>query len=63
MAGVVAPRDHSGTPGHRPPPPEGFHADGTFIPYPLESPQTGDWVCQQTAAEGLPALARMLGLA
>jgi hypothetical protein len=40
--------------------PEGFHANGTFMPYPLESPQTGDWVCRRTAAEGLPALARML---
>jgi hypothetical protein len=42
--------------------PEGFHANGAFMPYPLESPQTGDWVCRQTAGEGLPALARMLGL-
>jgi hypothetical protein len=40
--------------------PEGFHANGMFMPYPLESPQTGDWVCRRTAAEGLPALARML---
>lgn len=40
--------------------PEGFHIGGTFMPYPLESPQTGDWVCRQAAAEGLPALAAML---
>jgi hypothetical protein len=33
---------------------------GSFMPYPLESPQTGDWVCRQAAAEGLPALAAML---
>jgi hypothetical protein len=30
------------------------------MPYPLESPQDGDWVCRQAAAEGLPALAAML---
>jgi hypothetical protein len=40
--------------------PEGFHTGGTFMPYPLESPQDGDWVCRQAAAEGLPALAAML---
>jgi hypothetical protein len=40
--------------------PEGFRAGGTFMPYPLESPQTGDWVCRQAAADGLPALARVL---
>jgi hypothetical protein len=40
--------------------PEGFHLNGTFMPYPLEGPQTGDWVCRRTAAEGLPALAQML---
>lgn len=40
--------------------PEGFRAGGAFMPYPLESPQTGDWVCRQAAAEGLPALAAML---
>ena len=40
--------------------PEGFRANGTFMPYPLESPQTGDWVCRQAAAKGLPDLARML---
>jgi hypothetical protein len=40
--------------------PEGFTAKGTFMPYPLESPQTGDWLCRQAAARGLPALARML---
>ena len=40
--------------------PEGFDAGGMFMPYPLESPQTGDWVCRQAAAEGLPALAAML---
>lgn len=40
--------------------PEGFRMGGTFMPYPLESPQTGDWVCRQAAAEGLPALAAML---
>jgi len=40
--------------------PEGFHAGGMFTPYPLEGPQTGDWVRRQAAAEGLPALAAML---
>jgi hypothetical protein len=40
--------------------PEGFRMGGVFMPYPLESPQTGDWVCRQAAAEGLPALAAML---
>lgn len=43
--------------------PEGFHQDdGSFIPYPLESALTGDRVCHQTAAEGLPALVKILGL-
>jgi hypothetical protein len=40
--------------------PEGFYDGGGFAPYPLEAPQTGDWVCRQTAAQGLPALARAL---
>jgi hypothetical protein len=40
--------------------PEGFRSGGTFLPYPLESPQTGDWVCRQAASEGLPALTAML---
>jgi hypothetical protein len=41
--------------------PEGFCDNGgRFAPYPLEAPQTGDWVCRQTAAQGLPALARAL---
>jgi hypothetical protein len=43
--------------------PEGFCEDGMFLPYPLESPQTGDWLCRQTAAQALPALARALGRA
>ena len=41
--------------------PEGFRADGTFQPYPLESPQTGRLgTAGRPPPAGLPALARML---
>lgn len=41
--------------------PEGFYLeDGTFAPYPLEGAADGDYVCRQTAAEGLPELVRVL---
>jgi len=40
--------------------PEGFWVDEQFAPYPLESATDGDFLCQKTAAEGLPELARLL---
>lgn len=33
--------------------PEGFWFDGSFAPYPLEGPQDPDFVCGQSATEGL----------
>lgn len=40
--------------------PEGFWLNGQFSPYPLESPQTNDILCQKEAVHGLTELAGIL---
>ncbi|MET8298096.1 hypothetical protein ABZW02_29200 [Streptomyces sp. NPDC005180] len=43
--------------------PEGFpRPDGSWFPYPLEAPQTGDVVVRQTAAHAIGELERLLNL-
>lgn len=43
--------------------PEGFpRPDGSWFPYPLEAPQTGDVVVRQTATTAIGELERLLNL-
>lgn len=40
--------------------PEGFWVDGEFAPYPLEGPQTADYLCRSSADQGLRDLEKLL---
>jgi hypothetical protein len=42
--------------------PEGYSVAGRFIPYPLEGPRNGDFICRKTATEGLLGLCSELGV-
>ncbi|GAA0298266.1 hypothetical protein GCM10010302_41180 [Streptomyces polychromogenes] len=60
MGGQAGPRGRAeGVPRR----PEGFpRPDGSWFPYPLETPQTGDVVVRQTAAHAIGELERLLDL-
>lgn len=38
----------------------GLRMDNRFVPYTLEGPRDGSFVCNDTAREALPELARLL---
>ena len=42
--------------------PEGYWSSGRFVPYPLEGPKNGDFLCRNTATEGLLDLCTKLGV-